>query len=1276
MKMNNLNIIAKVFITLFVLNIAAISWAQTSLSGNGKEDDPYIIGNINDWNNVFTNETYASTYWEYGIWVRLDCDLNVSTMVGTSSNYYRGTFDGNGHTIIFNKGTAQSPYDEEKCALFRFINGASIKDLKVEGTIISSKKFASGLIGWANNTRPVYITNCIVNVTINCTYIEKGTVSSKYYDCSSGGIIGQIESGSVYFENCIFKGNIIDLNPVKRANRCAGFVSYINNGSIKYTNCTMAGVIDVKNNYSTFNRNNKNQYVKSYYSHYHGYGDVPATGCQEASYETNGFSIKYMDADTAKYVGGAVITGMEETVFHYTGDDIEIIPSISYYGWTLTRGTDYVIKVDGEILESGNPTFNAAGNYIITLEGINNYAGSSDTEIRIIELNSWSALIEALATSEGTFTLTSDITAQNPRTTDTACVVTGNITLNMNGHTINRNLTDSIAKGQVIRVLSGGSLTLNGGDSGGTITGGFNWAQGSNIDGGGIYNKGTLILNNVDVINNKCVKATYNPESAEARGGGIYSGPKSTLIINGGYIEYNEARGGGGGVYGDNATTFTMDGVYVYGNQSESKGGGIRVKTADGDTATFKDCYIWMNMATIKAGDGGGIYMESGELHMDGCQIMGNQSKYRGCGIYVHNAAKVIATNCLIDYNGSYTPDFMNLGGGICLYDSNSASQVKHTTFIMDGGSIIGNNSIADGGGVYVYAGAIFQVKGDIQIYDNFRASIETGGTDNNVYLIGSSVVEVIGELGDNAIINITPNGSSSTYVEFAEGFEPTPETLAHFSFDGEDYNMMIDDKGDVVVYESYKWDDVDTWDGTAATDLSGNLPTQSDNIEISRVIKIPKGYRAYAYDITFDGEYGKIVVEEGGELIAHNAVKVSMEKDVVAAQVSYESGWYLISSAVNNPSIAESTNLIAESYFGNEYDLYRFNENAENQWENYRADHSGDADDFTKLTNGRGYLYRGSSARTITIDGNLNVGNIVIRLTYNTSSALTPGLNIIGNPYSFNIKKGNTHAIPNTYLEDNYYVLDKDNGTWVATDDGTEIPPLTGILVQAKTKPDNLTIYPIPAEIASKSGRGDISEVDKIWFAVSNSEFKDAACVMFNRSGGLNKISHRNPNAPMLYITSNGERFASVGMNEDIREFELSFEAKTMGRYTLSAQTAGEYRYLHIIDRLTGDDVDLLAEGGFSFMAAPSDRADRFTVRLAYKPAGEGDSDNEPFAYQSGRDVVVEGEGELQVFDVTGRYVMGVHINGIETVEIPSQGVYIMRMTGDGVKTQKIIVK
>ena len=67
-----------------------------------------------------------------------------------------------------------------------------------------------------------------------------------------------------------------------------------------------------------------------------------------------------------------------------------------------------------------------------------------------------------------------------------------------------------------------------------------------------------------------------------------------------------------------------------------------------------------------------------------------------------------------------------------------------------------------------------------------------------------------------------------------------------------------------------------------------------------------------------------------------------------------------------------------------------------------------------------------------------------------------------------------------------------------------------------------------------------------------------------------------------------------------------------------------------------------------------------------------------EVFAYQNGSDVVVNGDGLLQIFDMMGRLVNIREIHGVETICTSSlqSGVYIFRMVGDDIKTQRIVVR
>ena len=60
--------------------------------------------------------------------------------------------------------------------------------------------------------------------------------------------------------------------------------------------------------------------------------------------------------------------------------------------------------------------------------------------------------------------------------------------------------------------------------------------------------------------------------------------------------------------------------------------------------------------------------------------------------------------------------------------------------------------------------------------------------------------------------------------------------------------------------------------------------------------------------------------------------------------------------------------------------------------------------------------------------------------------------------------------------------------------------------------------------------------------------------------------------------------------------------------------------------------------------------------------------------------ELVVNGEGQLQMFDLTGRLVMSVSTKGAQSrVALPeiSSGMYVLRINEkNGVKTQKIVIE
>ena len=228
----------------------------------------------------------------------------------------------------------------------------------------------------------------------------------------------------------------------------------------------------------------------------------------------------------------------------------------------------------------------------------------------------------------------------------------------------------------------------------------------------------------------------------------------------------------------------------------------------------------------------------------------------------------------------------------------------------------------------------------------------------------------------------------------------------------------------------------------------------------------------------------------------------------------------------------------------------------------------------------------------------------------------------------------------------------------------------MEGFLVAANGEDPTITIKNVAAA-------KDRANNEYLAFTASSDKYYDVTYAMFSDDESLDKINHRNTLVPMVYIPQDGQRYAIATMSDDTEMFNLNFKAMTAGMYALSYKANGHFDYLHVIDRLTGEDINMLYESKYEFMASPRDDENRFIVKLRYNANGNVGADD-IFAYQNGDDIIVNGEGELQVFDVMGRFMGNYNVNGNTRISASqfSNAVYIFRLVGDDVKTQKIVVR
>ena len=170
------------------------------------------IRSANDWNK-FRSEVEKSRG-QYDVDASLEADITTVYGIGVwEDTPYRGTFAGNGHTLNVDIRRG----DNKSCALFCYVEDATIKDLHVTGTI-SGGMHSAGLIGSAvSGSSNITVDRVWVSTEVTTTYTH------------AGGIIGHSNYADVYMNDCRFDGRV---NTNRASNSFAGeIIGWCNGGS-------------------------------------------------------------------------------------------------------------------------------------------------------------------------------------------------------------------------------------------------------------------------------------------------------------------------------------------------------------------------------------------------------------------------------------------------------------------------------------------------------------------------------------------------------------------------------------------------------------------------------------------------------------------------------------------------------------------------------------------------------------------------------------------------------------------------------------------------------------------------------------------------------------------------------------------------------------------------------------------------------------------------------------------------------------------------------------
>jgi len=498
--------------------------APAFIAGSGTEADPYIIGKADDWD-TFASFVNSGTKDYSGLYVKLTSDISVTEMVGTDESHaFSGTFLGNGHTI-----TATITGNEKQgTAPFSHINGATIKNLKVAGTITSNQNHAAALVGSSKGT--CSIENCTVSATVN----GNGYV---------GGIVGHSTDSNISISNCVFSGLLTG-----GGNFTGVFIGWGDGGTRSVTNCLYIMQDGQNTNHFDLVKDGGTLTVTNCYKT----TDAGTFGVQVyTAVPDNEIYTSMTAVDNKAYYMTCVVSGVDK-YYMYTGEAITVTPVVTTAdGTVLTANTDYTYTISPEVVKE-------KGSYTLTITALGStYIGTKTIAINVVD--------NLIVTSETTTMTSGRYQVFNDVTIASRITISGDVVLNLSeGTTLNAKKGIELGEGNTLTINGPGTLNIDGCEVGKSAIGARNW--------------GTLVING-GTINAKGGFFGAGLGGDNVTGSGDTQVRCGSITINGGVVNAigNEAVGIGGNLLAVTGGTVSVTGcdIVINGGQITASGGNI-----------------------------------------------------------------------------------------------------------------------------------------------------------------------------------------------------------------------------------------------------------------------------------------------------------------------------------------------------------------------------------------------------------------------------------------------------------------------------------------------------------------------------------------------------------------------------------------------------------------------------------------------------------------------------------------------------------------------------
>ncbi len=294
--------------------------------------------------------------------------------------------------------------------------------------------------------------------------------------------------------------------------------------------------------------------------------------------------------------------------------------------------------------------------------------------------------------------------------------------------------------------------------------------------------------------------------------------------------------------------------------------------------------------------------------------------------------------------------------------------------------------------------------------------------------------------------------------------------------------------------------------------------------------------------------------------------------------------------------------------------------------------------------------------------------------LAFSAASPVNANWNLVSNPFAstFNLKESSQGP---------YYLYNSTTGGYDVAMSGANVDlvPYRPFFVQ-RTDP-TLSFSDSGRKLMPASVDNSAPEFDEISLTIENSEYEDLTRIRL-KDGASNayvigsdavKMLSSFANVPQLFSRTNNISYAVNTLPYDTKEVELFVKIGVPGEYTvkLSDIAALNNTQVTLVDKVTGDKVDMLTQNEYQFTSYAKGTFDRFKVILSQKAPDISTAlyvdktgirvlrDNGKVAFEG-----LNSLAEINEFDLSGRKLKSyTNINNGEYIALKSKSLSVLQI-------------